>query len=146
MASDKRWRQADFPPPTVGVLASIAVTVVWTLANYVVWLGFDQHYGSTPSGAGGPYEPWQVVALALSLSGLAVVIGARGRPFLVSSVMAYVMTICFAVDAAYVGTVDHSGLWPVGAIGMFLGVYAGIGFVAYAAVAFQHLGTTRERP
>lgn len=148
MASERTWRQADFAAPTVGVPASIVVAAGWTLANYVGWLGLDQRYGSTPSGAGGPYEAWQVIGLASSLSVVAAVIGARGRPFLASSVMAVVMTVCFSVDAASVGETDTQGLWPIGATYIFFGVYGGIGVVAYAAVAFRHWRTTvpADRP
>lgn len=115
-------------------------TVIWvglaTLANYFVWLGWDQKkYLGTDGSLHGPYQPWQVVGLVLVLGVIAASAGWRRRPLVADIVTTLVMTACFS----YQGATDplNDGLWPIGAVLVALGTLAGVAAVAAITAAVK---------
>lgn len=107
-----------------------------TLANYVVWLGWDQSYDVGPGGVvSGPYEPWQVICLVAGLGVLAAVAGWRGHAAAAMIAIPTVMTLCFAVDAATDSQTYGASLWPIGAVMVAFVTLAGVATVAALASA-----------
>jgi hypothetical protein len=53
------------------------------------------------------------------------------------------MAVCFAVDAATDPPEFNDGLWPVGAVSMFLGVLLGVSVVSCITAALRGLLTAR---
>lgn len=88
-------------------LAAVSVAAWWT------WCG---RYALPDSPA--PYAPWQVAGCAATLLGAAALTAWRGRPWLPLAVMPASVTGAWAATAA---AADDSGLWPVGAVLVFLG-------------------------
>jgi hypothetical protein len=103
-----------------------------TLANYVGWLGWDRTKHLGPDGyLHGPYEPWQVVGVVLVLAAIAAVAGWRRHLWDAAIVTTLVMTVCFSVTAAT--ELRSDGLWPIGAFGVAVGTFLGVGLVALVA-------------
>ena len=72
-----------------------------TLADYLGWLGWDQHKDVHPDGRlSGPYQPWQVIGLVVVLIVLAAAAGWRRHTALVAVTTTVVMTLAWSVDAA----------------------------------------------
>ncbi|MGI5215710.1 hypothetical protein [Plantactinospora sp. CA-290183] len=103
-----------------------------TAAAYWGFLGWDQQKDTDPltGNQTGPFQAWQVAGLVLVLAVLAFAAGLRGRPWLASIVVAVVLTVSFALDAAT--DVDADGLWPIGAALVTLGSLLGTALVAGA--------------
>jgi len=107
-----------------------------TLANYLVWLGWDQTKYRGPDGnLHGPYQPWQVVGLVLVLGAIAAAAGWHRRSGVAVIVSTLVMTVCFS----YQGATDplNDGLWPIGAALVACGTSAGVAVVGAAAAAVK---------
>jgi hypothetical protein len=111
-----------------------------TVADYLIWLGWDQHKDVGPDGSEtGPYQAWQVVGLVLVLA--VVGIGAAWR--------GYGLAVMFGVTGGLTAAVcvdwsdDESGLWVVGAIMVFIGTF--IVTTTVAAVAELIRSRSRRR-
>jgi hypothetical protein len=116
----------------IGAIGIAAATV----ATYVAWLGWDTGYQVDPVThvESGPYEAWQVVGCVVTLLALAVVAGPVFMPWVVAPVMTVSFTAAWAVGAALR---DESGLWFVGAIGVFVGMAIGSTVVSMLAWAVR---------
>lgn len=106
------------------------VAAVLTVAAWLAWLGWDQQ--RNPDGSG-PYEAWQVVGLALTLSAVAAASSWRSADIAQSMVivlmMAAALTVPWSIDFATEETLDAS-FWPLGAIFLFGGSTLGLWVVA----------------
>jgi len=113
--------------PRASVWGVLAATVVITLVAYLGWLAWDQRQTRIPgtSSFEGPYDPWQVIGLAVTLVLLAVVVTWVGRGWVAVVVIPVVLTVAWSIDAAGDNSTD-ANLWPIGAaflaVGSFLGV------------------------
>jgi hypothetical protein len=112
----------------IGAIGIAAATV----ATYFAWLGWDTDYQVDPVThvESGPYEAWQVAGCVVTLLALAVVAGLVFLPWVVVPVMTVSFTAAWAVGAALS---DESGLWIVGAIGVFVGMAIGSTVVSVLA-------------
>jgi hypothetical protein len=120
----------------LGVSLIVLGLAVATLANYLIWLGWDQEKDISPDGsASGPYQPWQVVGLVLAVVLISAIAGWRGYPWVAGIVPAVVLTLCWSVDA--VTDPDNDGLWPVGAIMVAVGAFTGLTIVARLATTVR---------
>jgi hypothetical protein len=121
------WKRAGAGVPGVAVL---------TVAAWWLWLGWDTQYQTDPvTGAtSGPYEAWQVVGCVLSLAVIAVVGGLLMRPWLVVLAMTGAFTVSWSWAAA---STDDSGLWPVGAVLVVIGLGFGSAVVSFGARAVR---------
>lgn len=92
------------------VLAGVSLTM------WAAWLGWDQHRDVHPDGSTtGPYEPWQVIGLVLTL--LVPVYWAASRRYITGAVLG--TTVGLTVAAFYDWSDDASGLYGVG-VGMVM--------------------------
>ncbi|GGV01624.1 hypothetical protein GCM10010182_18970 [Actinomadura cremea] len=110
--------------------AAFLLLAVAAAANWAAWLGWDQRYDLHPDGRQtGPYQPWQVAGLVLVLVALTVAAAAFRHP--VTAVAAPVLGTMTALCADW--SDDSSGLWAVGALPAFVGLFTGA-LVATAVV------------
>jgi hypothetical protein len=124
-------RSVDKPPTLTGLLAAVLVGTA-TLTSYVVFLGWDQTKEPGPDGnLHGPHEVWQVVGIVVALGLIAAAAGWRRHPWVAVIVTTVVMTACFSIQGARDPLND--GLWPVGAILVAFGTFAGVATVALVA-------------
>ncbi|MFF5081882.1 hypothetical protein ACFY36_32930 [Actinoplanes sp. NPDC000266] len=109
---------------------AIAAAVL-TLAAWAGWLGWESGYVTDPStgAVSGPYAWWQVAGCVLTLIVIAAVAARWAHPLVVAAVMTVVFTAAWSAKAA--GS-DESGLWPVGATLVAMGMAAGSVAVAFA--------------
>jgi hypothetical protein len=116
----------------IGAIGIAAATV----ATYFGWLGWDTEYQVDPvtQAESGPYEAWQVAGCVVTLLVLALVAGLVFLPWVVAPVMTVSFTVAWAVGAALR---DESGLWLVGAIGVFVGMAIGSTIVSVPAWAVR---------
>ncbi|MFV0135127.1 hypothetical protein ACLGIH_18220 [Streptomyces sp. HMX87] len=92
-------------------LLSILLMAAVTPAMWAAWLGWDQQYDVQPDGTStGPYQPWQVIGLALSL--LVPVCWAAYRRYFAGAVLG--TTAGLTVAAYYDWSDDASGLFAIG--------------------------------
>jgi hypothetical protein len=119
------------------VLAGATVITWWA------WLGRDTEYRLDPItlAESGPYEVWQVAGCVLTLTVLAVAGGLVLPPWLVAGVMTVAFTAAWSLRAA---STDESGLWLVGAIGVFAGT--AVGSTALSVSAWAVRRARRSRP
>jgi len=106
---------------------------------YWGWLGWDQQYQRDPltGQASGPYQAWQVIGCALTLSGLALGSGALRCPGLTVAVLPVAFTVAWSVPAA---NMDETGLWAVGAFLILAGTLMGSAVLALGGhAARRHL-------
>lgn len=94
-----------------------------TATAYLLWLGWHQLENKSA------YEPWQVVGLALTLGLL--VIAPTWRSALLGLVCAAVvtesLTVTWSWDAATTPTTTvDANFWPIGAVFLFSGAFAGL--------------------
>jgi hypothetical protein len=77
----------------------------------------------------GPYERWQVIALTVVMSVLAVWLGYRHNVLGGPATAAITLALCFGVS----GELDpeNDGLWPVGAIMLAFASFVGIALLAH---------------
>jgi hypothetical protein len=101
-------------------LVAVVLLAGVTIADYLVWLGWDQHRDVHPDGAEtGPYQVWQVVGLVLVLA--VVGIGAAWRGYALSAVLGITGGLTAAVYVDW--SDDSSGLWVVGVALVFIGTF-----------------------
>ena len=83
-------------------LVVVAALVALTVASYLAWLGWDQKKTRVPGtfDLEGPYEPWQVIGLAVTLAVVAVVVTLRYTASLAIVVIPLALTVVWSVDAA----------------------------------------------
>ncbi len=126
-----------FHPLSV-VLGSGAFTVV----AYLVWLAWDQERTQIPGTSDweGPYQPWQVVGLAVSLAGLVSLLTWRhtGWGAISAGTVVTALTFVWSVDAAGQETIG-ANLWPVGAMFIFVGSAAGLSLVVMLTKVMRHI-------
>jgi hypothetical protein len=113
--------------------ASTKLAMVVAVAVVAVggWLGWHEQKHQVPGSTAveGPYEPWQVFALAITLA-TAVAVAAWlgiGTYAVVSASVA--TTVMFSVDASTQQTIG-ANLWPAGAVFLLIGALVGLGVVA----------------
>ncbi|MER5792044.1 hypothetical protein [Streptomyces sp. NPDC001980] len=118
------------------VLAGVAV------AAWAVWLGWDQGYDVRADGSvSGPYQPWQVAGLAVTLLAAVCCAAARGN-----SAAAVGGTTAGLTLAAYVDwSGDASGLFMVGVVLVMVGSFVASA-VASAVVSAATDTLRRDRP
>ena len=114
---------------TKRILPAAALLAAATVGAWAAWLSWETGYRTDPeTGAiNGPYAWWQVAGCVLTLAVLAAVAGRHLHPLIVVPVMAIAFTVAWSVDAA---GADESGLWPVGAFLVLVGVAGGSALVA----------------
>jgi hypothetical protein len=97
---------------------------------YVVLLGWHakKHHSPGSGRCTGPYDPWQVVALAVALGLLVAFTAWKGHGWYVVAVCAVTVTVLFSADAVTVNDPcsDDDGLWIVGAGFLFAGAVSGL--------------------
>ena len=113
-------------------LSALLALAVATVLTWVAWLSWETGYrtDAATGSVSGPYSWWQVAGCVLTLAVLAAVAGRHLPPLIVVPVMAVAFTVAWSVDAA---GADESGLWPVGAFLVLVGVAGGSALVALAA-------------
>ena len=108
------------------------MTAGTTLVAYLGWLAWDQRKTRIPGSSTfeGPYEPWQVIGLGVTLVVLAAAVTWVGRGWVAVAVIPVVLTVAWSVDAATESAPD-ANLWPIGAAFLAVGSFIGI-LVVYA--------------
>jgi hypothetical protein len=123
-------------PRLLRSLTLVVLAGVSTVAAYLGWLRWhdrDYYYDADVGAAQGPYHPYQVVGLALTLALVAAVGGWLRRPWLTILVMTVVLVVVWSLDASWdPGPDGGANLWPVGAL--FLGVGSVLGLGVAAAI------------
>jgi hypothetical protein len=129
---------------TRNALGSVSLAAA-TVTTWWAWLGRDTEYRVDPVTLteSGPYEVWQVAGCVLTLAAIAVAGGLVLAPWLVAGVMTVSFTAAWAGRAA---TSDESGLWLVGAIGVFIGMAIGSTVLSTSAWAVRRAVAGRRRP
>ncbi|MFJ6543528.1 hypothetical protein ACIQMP_23175 [Streptomyces sp. NPDC091385] len=91
-------------------LAILALTAT-SIALWAAWLGWDQHRDVHPDGSTtGPYEPWQVIGLVLTL--LVPVCWAAYRRYFLAAILG--TPVGLAIASFYDWSDDDSGLFVIG--------------------------------
>lgn len=99
-------------------IAAAVLLGIATAANWLAWLGWDQHYDPAPGGGvSGPYEVWQVVGLAVVQAALVVIAAHRHAIAAIAGA-----TLGLTATCAWDWSDDASGLWALGASMVFLGI------------------------
>jgi di/tricarboxylate transporter len=116
---------------TPSVLVCAASTALATVVAYLSWLGVstDKTVGQHGHQIG-PYQTWQVVALAVTLVLVAGVVGSLRQPRTATAVIPAVATACFGLIAVRDPAADTS--WAVGALLVLIAGLVGIGAAAYS--------------
>jgi hypothetical protein len=122
-----------------------------TVVGYVALLGWDQQYDYDPATQtySGPYQPWQIVSLAALTAVMAAVAGWAGQAKTAFVVIPAVLTLIWSFDAAVIGDASitdrdstDANLWPVGAMMLAGGSFAGVWVVAVGASLLRKLWPT----
>ncbi|MEU6240753.1 hypothetical protein [Streptomyces sp. NPDC047024] len=101
----RAWKHLVTQPLATVTLAALAVGL------WAAWLGWDQHRDVHPDGSStGPYEPWQVIGLVLTL--LPPVCWAAYRRYFPAAVLG--TPIGLAIASFYDWSDDGSGLFVIG--------------------------------
>ncbi|MEU8763856.1 hypothetical protein [Streptomyces sp. NPDC048659] len=120
-------------------LATLVLAVL-AAALWAAWLGWDQQRDVHPDGSTtGPYEPWQVIGLVLTL--LVPVCLAASRRLVVEAAVG--TTAGLTIAAFYDWSDDDTGLYMVGVAMVMLGSLAATAGVA-ALVATLTRGARRS--
>lgn len=120
--------------PVSRQLPGLALAVV-SAAAWAVWLGWDQQRDVHPDGSStGPYEPWQVIGLVLTL--LAPVCWAAYRGHLAAAVLG--TTAGLTAATLYDWSDDGSGLFVIGAGLVMIGTLAATTAVTALVAATRH--------
>jgi hypothetical protein len=108
----------------------VAVAVV-AVGGWLGWLGWHEQKHEVPGSAAveGPYEPSQVVALAITLATAVAVAAWLGIGTFAVLTASVATTVMFSVDASTQPTIG-ANLWPVGAVFLLIGALVGLGVVA----------------
>ncbi|MFF3215871.1 hypothetical protein ACFYYB_35310 [Streptomyces sp. NPDC002886] len=116
----------ELPKPLPQPLA-ILVLATASIAGWAAWLGWDQLRDVQPDGSQtGPYQPWQVIGLVLTL--LALVCWAASRHYEAAAVLG--TTTGLTVAASYDWSDDGSGLFVIGVIMIMIGNLTVTGLLA----------------
>ncbi|MEW2130139.1 hypothetical protein [Streptomyces sp. NPDC005435] len=132
----RSWKSLVPEPLTTLALAALSI------ALWAAWLGWDQHYDAHPDGSvSGPYEPWQVVGLVLTL--LVPVCWAASRRRSRAAIVG--VPLGLAIAAFYDWSDDASGLFGVGVLLVLVGSVAATTVVSAVIGSMRHPGRTRTR-
>ncbi|MGW1774909.1 hypothetical protein [Streptomyces sp. NPDC002104] len=127
----------ELPKPLPQPLAILALTAT-SIAGWAAWLGWDQVRYVQPDGSEtGPYQPWQVIGLVLTL--LALVSWAASHHYQAAAVLG--TTTGLTVAASYDWSDDGSGLFVIGVLMIMFGSLVVTGLLA-PLIAF----CTRTKP
>jgi hypothetical protein len=113
----------------VAVLVGVATVVAYL--GWLRWHDRDYYYNPEVGAFQGPYHPWQVVGLAVTLGVVAGVGGCLRRPGSTTLVMTAVLVVTWSLDASW--DPDPAGganMWPVGAAFLCVGALLGLGLAA----------------
>ena len=124
---DPEWRRLARVPSVFVAVAAL------TVAAYMAWLGWDTEYDVDPvtGVVSGPYQPWQVIGLAICLGSVAAVAGWIGRRGVCALAMPLAFAVCFGVNAS--ASPNDDGLWVVGMILASVGILIGVTVVGAGA-------------
>lgn len=130
-------------------LLGTAALALLTAACWWAWLAWDRTYQRDPvtGTASGPYEAWQVAGCVLCLVAVTVWAATRLPLWIVVPVVPVAFTAAWSLTAS---SYDNSGLWPVGALFLLVGMIAGTVVVAATTsvvqrVARQNAASTASR-
>ncbi|MFF8879490.1 hypothetical protein [Streptomyces flaveolus] len=133
----------DRRPKTVARLVPGLVLAGVAAALWAAWLGWDQERDVHPDGSTtGPYEPWQVIGLVLTL--LVPVCWAAFRDHGASVVPG--VTAGLTVSAGYDWSDDASGLFVVGAGMVMVGTFVVTGALVAVITAVRRRRGPVARP
>jgi hypothetical protein len=120
-----------------GFLVPVAASLLTALA-YLGWLGWhaDQHQVPGTNRIEGPYEPWQVVGLALTLAAIVAVATWLRHGLIPVVTVTAVLTVMWSFDAASQHT-DDANIWPVGAFFVLVGSGLGLSLVSVIVTALR---------
>jgi hypothetical protein len=118
------------PGASTQLLIVVAIAVV-AVGGWLGWLGWHEQKHHVPGSTSveGPYAPWQVVALALTLAAAVAVAAWLGIGTYAVLTASVATTVMFSVDASTQPTIG-ANLWPVGALFLLIGALVGLGVVA----------------
>ncbi|MFF7473545.1 hypothetical protein [Streptomyces sp. NPDC008092] len=128
--------------PVLRAVVPALVLAGMSVAAWAAWLGWDQDQDVRADGSvSGPYEPWQVAGLAVTLLAAVCCTAARGH-----SAAAVGGTTVGLTLAAYVDwSDDASGLFVVGVALVMVGTFVASA-VASAVVSAATDPLRRDRP
>ncbi len=108
----------------------VAVALV-AVGGWLGWLGWHEqkHQVRGSTSVAGPYAPWQVVALALTLATAVAVAAWLGIGTYAVLTASVATTVMFSVDTSTQQTIG-ANLWPIGALALLIGALVGLGVVA----------------
>lgn len=142
MTSDTAVNDRSSKPAWERSLVAAAVVAAVTVLGYLGWLGWDQKRHRVPgtSTFEGPYETWQVIGLAATLTVLAVVVTWRGQGGAAAVTIPPVLTVSWSIDASG-DKVIGANMWPVGAVFLALASVTGVLVVWGVTAAIRRLST-----
>ncbi|WDN52680.1 hypothetical protein [Streptomyces clavuligerus] len=122
-------------PSLVTLVLALATSALWA-----AWLGWDQQRDVHPDGSTtGPYQPWQVIGLVLTL--LPLVYAGVSRRHLTATVLG--IPFGLAAAAFHDWSDDGSGLFAIGVLMVLVGSLVATGAAAAALWALTASGTGR---
>ncbi len=131
-----------------GILWPVGTGLV-TIAAYLSWLRWhdqDYYYDAAVGANQGPYHPWQVVGLAVTLGLVALIGGWLKRPGTTTLVMTVVLVIVWSLDNSYEpGPGPNTNMWPVGAMFLAVGSVFGFGLMALLGMGLRRLTERFQR-
>lgn len=116
------------------MLAFLAASCWWA------WMAWDHSYQVDPATGetSGPYEAWQVIGCVLCL----VLVGVVATMRLPVWIVVPIMTVGFTGAWSWTATgVDDSGLWLVGAVYVFVGMFVGTAMVSGVTAVVRVAGS-----
>lgn len=117
-------RELSKPLPQPLAILLLAATA---MAGWAAWLGWDQIRDVQPNGSEtGPYQPWQVVGLVLTL--LALVCWAASHKYEAAATLG--TTTGLTLAAYYDWSDDGSGLFMIGVIMVMTGTLVVTGLLS----------------
>lgn len=122
------------------------VAGILTIAAYLGWLGWhDVDYYYDSSGRQGPYYPWQVGGLGVTLGVLALTGGFFRKHGSTATAITVVLVVVWSLDHSYQPEPADANLWPVGAMFLAVGSALGLSLAAYIGLVLRRLADRRDR-
>lgn len=134
MLNRYEWRQT-----WTAVMVAFA-TAALSVGAWLAWLGFHAEYKTAPGGSTqtGPYEPWQVIGLALTLVVGVFVAGWVGSP--AASAVGGVGGLAFIASYDWGTHPNSDGLWVIGVTLLLIGASAAGFLIARLASRLRRPG------